>query len=172
MLEKGCRVAMGIDDRRSTRMTTRCANCGWGTCCTAGPASPTPRVVRSCCNGAVAHGRWAVSNSDDGGVIDAGAPADLLLLDWAAIDDDRLCHDIDVLDLVLTRATARHIRQLIVGGRTVVNDGKVLGVDLPAARAEVMAQVRAGLADSAPLAAAMRSLDGAIAAHFEPDSCC
>ena len=35
-------------------------------------------------------------------------------------------------DLVLTRATARHIRELIVDGRTVVKDGSVIGVDAEA----------------------------------------
>jgi cytosine/adenosine deaminase-related metal-dependent hydrolase len=113
-----------------------------------------------------------VTNIDDGGTITAGAPADLLLLDWAAIDDDGLREDIDVLELTLTRATARHISELIVGGRTVVKDGALVGVDLPAARAEILAQIRAGLADIAGLSAAMPALERAIALHFEPDSNC
>jgi cytosine/adenosine deaminase-related metal-dependent hydrolase len=101
-----------------------------------------------------------------------GAPADLLLLDWAAIDDDRLRDDIDPLTLVLNRATARHVRELIVGGRTVVKDGTVTGVDFPGARAEVLAQTRAGMAANATLARAMPELERALAAHFEPDSPC
>jgi hypothetical protein len=96
----------------------------------------------------------------------------LLLLDWAAIDDDRLRDDIDALDLILTRATARHIRELIVNGRTVVKDGVVAGVDLPSARAEVLAQMRAGAQNNTPLAAALPALDRAIAMHFELDSAC
>ena len=87
-----------------------------------------------------ANGSFAVTNVDDGGAIVPGAPADLLLLDWAALDDDRLRDDIDVLDLLMARVTARHMRELIVAGRSVVLGGKVLGVDYPAARDEVIAR--------------------------------
>ncbi len=66
-----------------------------------------------------------MTNTAADGAVRAGEPADLLLLDWAAIDDDRLRPDIDALQLVLTRATARHIRELIVAGKTVVKDGMV-----------------------------------------------
>ena len=101
-----------------------------------------------------------------------GAPADLLLLDWAAIDDDRLRDDLDPLTLALNRATARHVRELIVGGRTVVKDGAVTGLDYPAARAEVLAQTRAGMAANAALARAMPALERALAAHYETDAPC
>jgi cytosine/adenosine deaminase-related metal-dependent hydrolase len=121
---------------------------------------------------AFANGRKSVTNLDNGGAICAGAPADLLLLDWAAIDDDSLRDDIDALDLVLTRATARHIRELIVNGRTVVRDGLVTGADLPSARAEVLAQMRIGARDNAALGAALPELDRALLMHFEPDSAC
>ena len=94
-----------------------------------------------------------------------------MLLDWAALDDDRLREDIDVIGLLFARATARHIRELIVDGRTVVRDRTVLGVDLPAARAELVAQMRAGMRANAALAAALPALDRALAAHFEPDCC-
>ena len=117
-------------------------------------------------------GRFAVNNIDDGGMVAPGSPADLLLLDWAAIDDDRLRDDVDPLDLLLTRATAQHIRELIVGGRTVVKDGAMTGVDFPKARAEVLAQMRAGMTASDSLARAMPALDRAMAAHFEPDCPC
>jgi len=76
------------------------------------------------------------------------------------------------VDLLLTRATAQHIRELIVGGRTVVKDGAMTGVDFPKARAEVLAQMRAGMAASDSLARAMPALDRAMAAHFEPDCPC
>jgi len=95
-----------------------------------------------------------------------------LLLDWAAIDDDRLRDDIDALQLVLTRATARHIRELIVAGRTVVKDGSVIGVDADGARAEVIGRMRHAIGDKAALAAALPLLEQAIAKHFEPSASC
>jgi len=121
---------------------------------------------------AFADGRYSVTNIDDGGGIHPGAPADILLLDWAAIDDDRLRQDMDVLQLMLTRATARHIRELIVGGRTVVKDGAVSGVDAEAARAEVIDRMRHAMPDKAPIAAALPHLERAIAKHFEPTASC
>src|SRR5262249_44850279 len=107
---------------------------------------------------AFANGRFAVTNVDDGGAIAPGAPADLMLLDWSALDDDRLRADIDPLDLLLARATARHIRELIVAGRTVALGGKVTGVDYAAARDEAVARMRAGLAGNGALARALPAL--------------
>ncbi|OYX88209.1 MAG: hypothetical protein B7Y84_09380 [Azorhizobium sp. 32-67-21] len=120
---------------------------------------------------ALVNGRRAVTGRDEGGTLAPGAPADLIVLDWAMLEDDRLRDDLDALELVMTRATAPHMRELIVGGRTIVRDGHVTGIDLPAVRAEVLAQMRAGMADKADLAAAMPALDAALAAHFEPGCC-
>jgi cytosine/adenosine deaminase-related metal-dependent hydrolase len=113
-----------------------------------------------------------VTNSPRGGTIEAGAPADLLLLDWAALDDDGLRDALDPIDLLFSRATARHIREVIVGGRTIVRDRRVLGVNLEASRREVLAQMRAGMSANRTLAAAMPALDRAIARCFEPDHPC
>jgi hypothetical protein len=50
---------------------------------------------------------------------------------------------IDPLDVVLTRASARHVKSVYVAGREIVRDGKITGVDLPAIEREVIAQGRA-----------------------------
>jgi cytosine/adenosine deaminase-related metal-dependent hydrolase len=172
MVEEGCRVAFGIDGKafdedddalRELRLA-HLLHTGTGFKRDVSRA----RMLRM----AFANGRLSVTNVDDGGKIAAGAPADLLLLDWAVIDDDRLRDDIDVVDLLLTRATARHIRELIVAGRTVVSEGVLPGVDLPGARNEVIARMRAGMRENAALAAALPALDKAMAMHFEPDGCC
>ncbi len=172
MTRAGCRVALGIDGKaldedddalRELRLA-ELLHIGTGF----KNAVSRAQMLRM----AFANGRKSVSNIDDGGGIVAGAPADLLLLDWAAIDDDGLRDDIDALELVMTRATRRHIRELIVAGRPVTRDGTVLGVDYPAARAEVLMRMRAGMKDNAALAAAMPALERAMALHFEPDGCC
>ncbi|HZD88788.1 MAG TPA: amidohydrolase family protein [Pseudolabrys sp.] len=171
MVERGCRVALGIDgsaldeDDDSLRelRLAQLLHAGSGF----KPAVSRAQTLRM----AVANGRLSVTNVDDGGTIAPGAPADLLLLDWAALDDDRLDERIDPLDLLFSRAAARHISELIVGGRTVVKDGKVLGSDLPAARAEVIAQMRAAMPDSAALAAALPALERVVAEYFEPGCC-
>ncbi|MBU2407599.1 MAG: hydrolase, partial [Gammaproteobacteria bacterium] len=74
-------------------------------------------------------------------------PADLLLLDWSALDDDSLFPDVDPLDLLLARGTGQHIDQVVIGGRRVVEGGRVLGIDEAAFKAELLAQARSVLAN-------------------------
>ncbi|OYX87919.1 MAG: hypothetical protein B7Y75_01450 [Azorhizobium sp. 35-67-5] len=172
MVKAGCRVALGIDGKALDEDDDALRELRLAELLHIGNGFKVD-VGRSQMLGmAFGNGRKSVTNIDDGGAIVAGAPADLLLLDWAAIDDDGLRSDIDALELVMTRATARHIVELIVGGRTVVKDGVVLGVDLDAARAEVLAQMRAGMAANAALAVAMPALECAMALHYQPDSAC
>jgi cytosine/adenosine deaminase-related metal-dependent hydrolase len=171
MLERGCRLAIGVDGNaldedddvlREVRLA-HLLHVGTGF-----RVSTSREQVMAM---AFANGRVSVTNVDDGGVIAPGVPADLLLLDWAALDDDRLREDADVLGVLFARATARHVHELIVGGRTVVREGKVPGVDLPAARAEVVARMRAGMRDNAEFAKALPAYERALAAHFEPGCC-
>lgn len=172
MVERKCRVAFGIDGRACDEDDDALRELRLAQLLHAGTGFTVAVSREELLRMAFANGRLSVSNIDDGGTIAAGAPADLLLLDWAALDDDRLRDDLDPLDLMLTRATARHIAELMVGGRTVVKDGAVTGVDLPGARAEVLAQMRAGMVQNAGLAAAMPALDRALAMHFEPNQPC
>jgi len=172
MLAAGCRVAMGIDGKALDEDDDGLRELRLSHLLHAGTGFRVAVSRQEILRAAFATGRFAVTNIDDGGMVAPGSPADLLLLDWAAIDDDRLRDDVDPLDLVLTRATAQHIRELIVGGRTVVKDGAMTGVDFPKARAEVLAQMRAGMTASDSLARAMPALDRAMAAHFEPDCPC
>ena len=95
------------------------------------------------------NGRFSVLNRDDGGTVAAGAPADLLLLDWARVDDDRLKSDLDPRDLLFSRVAADHIEEVIVGGQTIVKDGRVLGIDYPALREELLSWFRAGIGENA-----------------------
>ncbi|HEY2526439.1 MAG TPA: amidohydrolase family protein [Xanthobacteraceae bacterium] len=172
MVEAGCRIAIGLDASaldddddalREVRLW-HLLHVGNGFAV----AVNREQTLRA----AVANGRLSVTNVDDGGMIGAGTPADLLLLDWDAIDEDRLQQGIDALQLVLTRATARHIRELIVGGRIVVKDGVVTGVDAAAARAEIVERMRKAMPAKAALAAALPLLERAIAKHFEPNPSC
>jgi cytosine/adenosine deaminase-related metal-dependent hydrolase len=172
MIAASCRVALGIDGKAFEEDDDALRELRLAHLLHAGSGFAIGVSREQMLQIAFANGRKSVTNLDDCGVICAGAPADLLLLDWSAIDDDRLRDDIDTLDLVLTRATARHIRELIVNGRTVVRDGVVPGVDLPQARAEVLAQMRAGALGNAALATALPTLDRAIATHFEPGAVC
>jgi cytosine/adenosine deaminase-related metal-dependent hydrolase len=89
------------------------------------------------------NGYLAVNGSPGYGVIAAGAPADIVVLDYDKLSYDVVDGMIEPLDVVLTRATARHVKTLHVAGREIVRDGRVLGVDLPAIEREVILQTRA-----------------------------
>ncbi|MDA7418291.1 amidohydrolase family protein [Xenophilus arseniciresistens] len=75
-----------------------------------------------------------------------GEHADIVLLDWDALDDDALFDDIDPLDLLLARGQGRHVHSVIAAGRRVVDAGRVCGVDEPALLGELRARMRAALA--------------------------
>ncbi len=120
---------------------------------------------------ALGNGHLSVMNKRRDAGLSVGAPADILLLDWSQIDDEKLRADVDPLDLLFGRATARHIKELIVGGRTVVEQGMVTGVDYPAARKEVLDVMRTGLAEDT-LAKALPALEHVIAGHYHDAPCC
>jgi cytosine/adenosine deaminase-related metal-dependent hydrolase len=172
MVAAGCRLAIGLDgsalddddDALRELRLWHLLHVGTGFQVAAGRAQTL--------HAAFANGRFSVTNSDSGGMIVAGAPADILILDWSAIDEDRLADDIDPLILMLTRASARHIREVIVSGRTIVKNGVALGVDAQAAYAELIAQMRKAMPGNLPLAAALPALERAIAKHYEPSPSC
>ena len=65
------------------------------------------------------------------------------------------------------------MRELIVAGRGVVRDGRVVGVDLDAAHREVRERLRAGLAARAGLRAALPAFEEAVRGHYAPRlGCC
>jgi cytosine/adenosine deaminase-related metal-dependent hydrolase len=171
MLGKGLRVAFGIDalafdeddDALREMRVVRLLQAGTGFDVKVGN--------RDVLQMAFGNGHLSVMNKARDGAIAAGAPADLMLLDWSRIDDEKLRADLDPVELLLGRATADHIDELIVAGRTVVKAGKVVGADYDAARHEVLAQMRAGLAKDT-LAAAMTALDGVIEQHYHTAPCC
>lgn len=166
MLRRGCRIALGIDGMafdedddglREMRLLWALHR-GWGFEETIPRASLLALALRN--------GRETVTSRKEGGVIAVGEPADVLLLDAHALDEDRLLPECDVLDLLLARGTSRHIRELIVAGRSVVRDGRLTGVDHAALSRELLAQARAGLARADAFVAALPALDRAIASHL------
>ena len=172
MRKAGCRIAFGIDSKaldddddspRELRLSYL-LHAGNGFDLNATRLQTLPSSVRD--------GRVAVTNVADDGALRPGAPADMLLLDWTALDDDALRDDIDPVNLLFLRGTAGHIRELVVGGRSIVKDRRVTGVDLPVIRQELLAQMRAGLAANGKFIAALSSLDRALGQHYEAAECC
>ena len=102
------------------------------------PALPPARLFDAACR----HGFRCIDGSDDYGEIVPGARADLVVLDYAAMTEDFLTPEHDEVDIVLTRATSHHVRDLLVAGRWVVGNGVLIGLDLADAEREFMDRAR------------------------------
>jgi cytosine/adenosine deaminase-related metal-dependent hydrolase len=172
MVRRGCRVALGLDglaldeddDGLRDMRLAHLLHSGIGFRIDVSRADILAMAFRN--------GRRSVLNMEDGGELTAGQPADILLLDWNAVDDDRLDPNLDPIDLLLTRTTARHIHELIVAGRPIVREGRVLGIDYPALRQDMLGRLRSLMAQNGEFAAAIRKLDRAIKHHFETEPPC
>lgn len=172
MKKAGCRVALGIDglaldeddDSLREMRLAHLLHGGWGF----GIEVSRDDILTMVCR----NGRFSVLNRDDGGMLAAGTPADLLLLDWARVDDDRLKADLDPRDLLFARVTADHIEEVIVGGKTIVKDGRIAGIDYPALREELLARFRSEIGGNAAFAAALKEMEKAVADNFGGTPCC
>jgi len=171
MKERGCSLALGIDSKALDDDDDALRELRLSYLLHAGTGFDLAMTRQHALQAAVSNGRFAVTNVNDGGLMEVGSAADMLLLDWAALDNDGLC-DVEPINMLFSRATARHIRELIVGGRTVVRDGRVSGIDLPAIRQEVLSQMKSGMARNATLLAALSALDQAIIRHYLPEPHC
>jgi cytosine/adenosine deaminase-related metal-dependent hydrolase len=172
MARRGCRVALGLDGMaldgdddllRELRLA-HLLHAGNGFDVNLRPADVLTMVITN--------GHRSVLNNEPSGRLAPGEPADMLLLDWHALDDERLRADVDPLDLLFARTCARHIRELIVGGRTVVRDGKLTGIDFPGLRDELLARLRIGISASSGFLSALNELDGVVAAQFAQTAPC
>jgi cytosine/adenosine deaminase-related metal-dependent hydrolase len=172
MLARGCRVALGLDgmtldeDDDSLREMRLAHFLHHGIAFRIDVDRPA--MLRM----AFQAGRLSVTNKDAGGRLAEGEPADILLLDWDAVDTERLRPDLDPRDLLFSRTTMRHIHELIVAGRTVVREGRVVGVDFPAMRDDLLARLRAGMAQNTSFAAALSELERAVESHYQSEPPC
>ena len=108
-------------------------------------------------------GQRATTRCDDLGALRPGAPADFLALDWAALAGDLLADDlVDPLAIVIARGAARHIERLVVAGRTVVECGRVVGVDLAALETELASRAAAAGTELAALRPLVRAYQAAL----------
>ncbi|MDE0456574.1 MAG: hypothetical protein OXI15_04710, partial [Chromatiales bacterium] len=80
--------------------------------------------------------------------------------------EDFLTPEQDEVDIVLARATSRHVRDLFVAGRRVVGDGVLVGFDLPDAEREFMDRARRAAALDAEQAGQHRRRREGVRAYY------
>ena len=114
---------------------------------------------------ATGNGRFAVTGNAKADVV-AGAPADLLVLDWKELSSELVEPDVPAFELLLAKGQRKHIKGLIVAGRDVVRDGVVTSVDLPALEAELLAALRAAYPTTADVRAAIPEFKSALRKHY------
>ena len=162
MLKRGCKVAIGLDGLgfdedddalREMRLVYHLHK-GFGYAVAVTPAQGYALATQ--------HGRYAVSGLAGTSTIAPGEAADLLLLDGNTLMDDRFFDDVPVLDFILARANASHIKEVIVAGKSIVTNGSATGVDYPALLVELMAQLKAKLDPADTWRASVQSLDAAL----------
>lgn len=114
---------------------------------------------------AIRNGR-AATGSPGTGELAAGAPADFVVLDLDALDCDAIM-PVDPLQLLFARGNASLVRDVVVGGRTIVSEGKAIGVDLPAIEQELRGMYREGVKRFGGLQRAWGRLEGELSHWFE-----
>lgn len=172
MVQRGCRIAMGLDGLSfdEDEDALREMRLGYAVHKAHGfdVRLPRPDLLRF----ASGNGRFAVTGDAAGGEIKPGAPADLLVLDWDRLSAELVEPDVPPLDLVLAKARQDYIQGLYVGGREVVREGKVTGVDLPALELELLKALRDAAGTTSDIRAAMPELRDALRSHYQGQFYC
>jgi cytosine/adenosine deaminase-related metal-dependent hydrolase len=170
-LRRGCRVALGVDASafdedddivREMRLG-HFLHGGWG----------FESVIErgAWLTAIVANGRFA-NGAPGPGALSIGAPADILVLDLAALDRDAVMA-VEPIDLVFARASATHVARLLVAGREIARDGRLTGVDLDAAEGALRREYLSKTPSRARFLEAWGDLEPVVAEHYRDGlGCC
>jgi len=91
---------------------------------------------------ATEHGAQTTPFGSTIGRLATGAAADMVLFDWELVASPYLDDDVPLVDAIVHRAKAAAVRQVLIGGHTVYEDGAFTFVD----RQAVLREIRARLA--------------------------
>lgn len=124
----GCSIAVGVDglaldeddDALREMRLVQMAHAGIGYDATWMPGEFFSHTIRN--------GR-AATGSPGHGELAAGMPADFIVIDLDRLDRDRFV-DVDPLELLFARGNASMIQDVLVSGRAIVRNARVVSVDL------------------------------------------
>jgi 5-methylthioadenosine/S-adenosylhomocysteine deaminase len=168
MLKAGCRVAMGLDGLafdedddavREMRLGYQLHR-GWGF-----DVDMTREQWWAFAGG---NGRRSVTGSNGVASLNVGDPADLIVMNWATLDSLAVFNDIDPLDILLARGNANYIERVIIGGREVVQDGKLITLDEGTMIAELLSQWKFALLKDSGSVSTWRSTLTQLSKDLEP----
>jgi len=156
MLERGLGVALGIDqsginDDRDMLAEIKLV---WALHRETGlwnERASTTQILRM----ATEHGAMTAGFGDRIGRLEPGRAADIVLLDRGKVERPAVDPRTPLVDTVLMRAKSEAVDQVFVGGRLVVANGRVIGIDRDAVMAEIAEEMRRPLTDAELHAAAM-----------------
>jgi cytosine/adenosine deaminase-related metal-dependent hydrolase len=171
MVKRGCRVALGLDGATLDEDDDALREMRLADLLHAGTGFRVDVDRKALLKAILVNGRRSVTNRGEEDMLAPGAPADVLVIDWDRLNADRLRPHLDPLDLLFARSTMRHIKELIIGGRTVTRDGTVPGIDVAAMNEDLLGRLRHGIAQNTAFAAALPHLERAVRDHFETPCC-
>jgi cytosine/adenosine deaminase-related metal-dependent hydrolase len=119
---------------------------------------------------AVRNGRNA-TGAPGNGELSVGAPADFVTIDLDRLDRDQIMA-VDPIELLFARGNMSLLRDVVVGGRLIVSDGRCTGVDLPAIEQELRGIFRGNVRQLAPFQRAWPPLSAALQNWFEAQLDC
>jgi cytosine/adenosine deaminase-related metal-dependent hydrolase len=163
-IKKGMRVGCGVDgsaldeddDALREMRLGHFLHGGWGVDKVIERASYLAAIVG---NGRRANG------APGSGEIKVGEPADILVLDLDHLDRDAVM-PVEPIDLVFARASQAHVAHLVVSGRMIVRDGKLLGADLDAIHARLREEARRAMPGRTGFIAAYGELEQSAAEFY------
>lgn len=114
---------------------------------------------------AVANGR-AVTGAPGTGSLASRASADFIVIDLDRLDRDRIM-PVDPIDLLFARGNASLLRKVVVNGKTIVCDGRCIGIDLPAIEQELRGIYRASASKMSGFQRAWPQFSASLQGWFE-----
>jgi 5-methylthioadenosine/S-adenosylhomocysteine deaminase len=100
-------------------------------------------------------------------VVNLSVVNDVAFIDYGALSEDAIFDDLDEAEVILNRMSARYVTDLVVSGKRVVKDGRLITFDFEEARAELRAQARAAMPRLEAERKTARMLSAAIRRHYK-----
>lgn len=167
---RGCRVAVGIDgvaldeddDAIREMRLVQMAHGGLG--------FDRTWSRREFLSLAVRNGRKSIG-APGSGTLTAGQAADFVVLDIGQLDRDTFM-PVDPIDMLFARGNSSCVQDVVVDGRTICHNGKLIGIDLDAMETELRGMYRASVPQFKALERAWKPLESALTQWFRHQGCC